>query len=77
VLTLHPGRLAAPLSRNPPPSEDPREHRIFTGSMADIFGRWVPPEWIETVLGVAAEARQWEFLMLTKFPKLIGFARPS
>lgn len=69
VPTLHPGRLSAPLSRTPPQSEDEREARIFTGSMADLFGRWVPPEWIETILGIAAEARQWEFLMLTKFPK--------
>ena len=69
VPTLHPGRLAAPLSRKPPQSDDDREGRIFTGSMADIFGRWVPPEWVDAVLGVAAEARQWEFLMLTKFPK--------
>jgi protein gp37 len=69
VPTLHPGRLAAPLGRKPPQSDDEREGRIFTGSMADIFGRWVPAEWVDAVLGVAAEARQWEFLMLTKFPK--------
>lgn len=69
VPTLHPGRLSAPLSRKPPQSDDEREARIFTGSMADLFGRWVPSEWIETILGIAAEARQWEFLMLTKFPK--------
>jgi protein gp37 len=67
--TLHAGRLSAPLNRYPPQSDDERDARIFTGSMADVFGRWVPPEWIETILGVAAEARQWEFLMLTKFPK--------
>jgi protein gp37 len=69
VPTLHPGRLSAPLNRLPYQSDDPRDARIFTGSMADTFGRWVPAEWIEAVLGVAAEARQWEFLMLTKFPK--------
>lgn len=67
--TLHPGRLSAPLNRVPPQSDDERDARIFTGSMADVFGRWVPAEWIETILGVAAQARQWQFLMLTKFPK--------
>lgn len=67
--TLHPGRLSAPLNRIPVQSDDPREARIFTGSMADVFGRWVPMEWIEAILGIATEARQWEFLMLTKFPK--------
>src|SRR4029077_14323655 len=69
VPTLHPGRLSAPLNRVPYQSDDEREARIFTGSMADIFGRWVPAEWIEAVLGVAAQARQWQFLMLTKFPQ--------
>jgi protein gp37 len=69
VPTLHPGRLSAPLNRLPYQSDDPRDARIFTGSMSDTFGRWVPEAWIEAVLGIAAEARQWEFLMLTKFPK--------
>lgn len=69
VPTLHPGRLSAPLNRLPYQSDDEREARIFAGSMADTFGRWVPAEWIRAILGIAAEARQWEFLMLTKFPK--------
>lgn len=69
VPTLHPGRLSAPLNRLPYQSDDERDSRIFTGSMSDTFGRWVPEEWINAVLGIAAEARQWEFLMLTKFPK--------
>lgn len=69
VPTLHPGRLSAPLNRVPFQSDDEREARIFTGSMSDIFGRWVPEDWVKAILGVAAEARHWEFLMLTKFPK--------
>lgn len=67
--TFHPGRLSAPLNRLPLQSDDPRDARIFAGSMSDVFGRWVPREWIEAILAVEAEARQWEFLMLTKFPK--------
>jgi protein gp37 len=78
VPTLHPGRLSAPLNRYPPQSDDPRDGRIFTGSMSDVFGRWVPEEWVRAILGVAAEARQWEFLMLTKFPKRMAeFAIPD
>lgn len=78
VPTLHPGRLSVPLNRVPFQSDDPREARIFAGSMADVFGRWVPREWIEAILGIAAEARQWEFLMLTKFPKRMAeFAIPN
>jgi protein gp37 len=78
VPTLHPGRLSAPLNRYPPQSDDPRDSRIFTGSMSDVFGRWVPEEWVRAILEVAAEARQWEFLMLTKFPKRMAeFAIPD
>lgn len=69
VPTFRPDRLSAPLNGRPRQSDDDREGRIFTGSMTDLFGRWVPGEWIEATLSVMREARQWEFLMLTKFPK--------
>jgi len=62
-------RLAAPLNARPRNSDDPREGRIFAGSMTDLFGRWVPAEWIEATLSVMRQATQWEFLLLTKFPK--------
>ena len=42
---------------------------VFTCSMADLFGRWVPAEWIAATLAAAAENAQWNFLFLTKFPK--------
>jgi protein gp37 len=41
---------------------------VFTCSMADLFGKWVPTEWIESVLKVIADNPQWTFLLLTKFP---------
>jgi protein gp37 len=65
---FHPERLAAPLNQAPPVSDDPRDGRIFLGSMADMFGRWVPKEWIEAVLDVVRLAPGWTFLALTKFP---------
>ena len=37
--------------------------------MADLFGRWVPGEWIERILATVAANPQWNFLFLTKFPK--------
>ena len=37
--------------------------------MADMFGRWVPREWIEASLAMVREAPEWNFLCLTKFPK--------
>jgi protein gp37 len=46
--------------------------------MADLFGRWVPREWIEAVLQVVADNSQWNFLFLTKFPiRLAEFDFPA
>ena len=67
--TLRPERLSAPLNGRPRAGDDPRERRVFTGSMTDLFGRWVPAEWINATLDVIRKSEQWEFLMLTKFPK--------
>ena len=67
--TLRANRLNAPGNTKVSASDDPRAHRVFVGSMTDLFGRWVPSEWIERVLDIAANTPDWEFLMLTKFPK--------
>lgn len=69
--TLHPKRLlSARFMRVPPEAElDTRYRNVFLGSMADMFGRWVPAEWIEAVLRSCSEAPDWNFLCLTKFPK--------
>lgn len=48
---------------------DTRFRNVFTCSMADLFGRWVPKEWIEAVLREIRNAPEWNFLCLTKFPK--------
>ncbi len=45
---------------------------VFTCSMADLFGRWVPSEWIEAVLEQVRNNPQWNFLFLTKFPKRLN-----
>jgi protein gp37 len=41
---------------------------IFVGSMADLFGHWVPEEQICDVLRVMREARWHTFQTLSKFP---------
>lgn len=50
----------------------PRSHRegvkIFCGSMADVFGHWVPAEQIEAVLQVCRETPQHTYQFLTKNP---------
>lgn len=48
---------------------DTRYRNVFTCSMADLFGRWVPAEWIQAVLDQMRAHPQWNFLCLTKFPK--------
>lgn len=66
-----PEALAAPLNAAPPKevAADLAWKNIFTCSMADLFGSWVPREWIEGVLEIARKANQWNFLFLTKFPQ--------
>lgn len=42
--------------------------RIFVGSMADLFGHWVPEEQIRRVLGVMRQAEWHTFQTLSKYP---------
>jgi protein gp37 len=79
--TLIPSRLKAPHNTTFPESKA-REwmgHKnVFVCSMADLFGRWVPAEWIEAVLAEVRAAPQWNFLFLTKFPiRMAEFAFPD
>jgi protein gp37 len=69
--TIRPRALAAPRSMKLPTEArtDTRYKNVFTCSMADLFGRWVPAEWINAVLSEVRAAPQWNFLFLTKFPK--------
>lgn len=39
---------------------------IFVCSMADLFGEWVPDEWIEQVFEACEAAHQHKYLFLTK-----------
>lgn len=42
---------------------------IFVCSMADLFGDWVPDEWIVEVMKACANAPQHNYLFLTKNPE--------
>lgn len=66
-----PERLPAPkITAVPPGAEDNIGLKtIFVCSMADLFGDWVPQEWIDSVLEVVRETPKWNFLFLTKNPK--------
>ncbi len=78
--TIHPARLSAARAKKVPESAkvDISYKNIFTCSMADLFGKWVPKEWIGRVLGEVAINTQWNFLCLTKFPqRAIEFDLPD
>ena len=73
IPTFLPERLAAPANTRYPAAEDirrePARQNVFTCSMADLFGRWVPDAWIEAVLQTVRSNPQWNYLFLTKFPQ--------
>lgn len=52
--------------------EEPRhwkkQRNIFVCSMADLFGAWVPDEWIKQVFEACEAAPQHRYLFLTKNP---------
>lgn len=60
----NPARLDEPLKLKAP-------SKIFVGSMADVFGHWVPAEQIEQVLDVCRAAKQHTFQFLTKNPERV------
>lgn len=66
-----PERLTHPVNTKPIAPRwvgDIGNTNVFTCSMADLFGKWVPTEWITSVLQVIRDNPQWTFLLLTKFP---------
>ena len=59
--TLHRYRLDQPTEWTQP-------RTIFVCSMADLFGEWVPYEWIKAVFDACDKAPQHRYLFLTKNP---------
>jgi protein gp37 len=72
--TFIPARLHAPRHTKVPAraAGDWREGNVFTCSMADLFGKWVPQEWIDAVFAEVVRASEWTFLFLTKFPRKLA-----
>lgn len=50
------------------PKQWTKPRTIFVCSMADLFGDWVPDEWIEEVFKACEETPQHRYLFLTKNP---------
>ena len=69
--TFRPERLEAP--RNTSLPKDANGHlawrNVFVCSMADLFGRWVPDEWINQVFDSCRQSPEWNYLFLSKFPQ--------
>ena len=51
------------------PQKWTKPRTIFVCSMADLFGEWVPDEWIIEVLNACRKAPWHRYLFLTKNPK--------
>ena len=69
--TFHPDRLNAPKNTKIPKGREnePGIRNVFTVSMGDLFGRWVPLNWIDQVFQMIQENPQWNFILLTKNPR--------
>ena len=67
---LHHERMDAPANTTIPAAKvnDPAYRRVFVCSMADLYGRWVPDEWIDQVHASMLASPAWQYILLTKFP---------
>lgn len=50
------------------PQKVKKSQKVFVGSMSDLFGEWVPDEWISDVFDACKKAPQHKYLFLTKNP---------
>lgn len=76
---FHEQRLDAPANTAIPAEhrDDPAWKRVFVCSMADLYGRWVPDEWIHKVHASMCANPQWQYITLTKFPaRYVGLDMP-
>lgn len=67
---FHEERIDAPAHTRIPAkhTDDPAYKRVFVCSMADLYGQWVPDEWINKVHASMLASPQWQYILLTKFP---------
>jgi len=51
------------------PDKVKKPSKIFVGSMCDLFGKWVPKEWIMSVINTCEGNPHHTFMFLTKNPQ--------
>ncbi|WP_262402746.1 phage Gp37/Gp68 family protein [Actinomadura sp. CNU-125] len=76
---FHEERLDAPTNTTIPAAhaDDEAYKRVFVCSMADLYGRWVPDEWIGRVHEAMLASPEWQYILLTKFPgRYVGLDMP-
>lgn len=76
---FHHERLDAPANTRIPAAHADEEawKRVFVCSMADLYGRWVPDEWIDQVHASMLATPDWQYILLTKFPaRYVGLDMP-
>jgi protein gp37/ParB-like chromosome segregation protein Spo0J len=77
---FHQERLDAPANTAIPAAHrgDEAWRRVFVCSMADLYGRWVPDEWIAKVHAAMLDSPEWQYILLTKFPaRYVGLDLPT
>jgi len=75
--SLRTDRLEAPANTKPR-TDITGGNRVFVCSMADLFGHWVPDDWIQKVLAQVEKHPEWTFLFLTKNPaRYVGITFPK
>lgn len=67
---FYPERLPAPGNTKIPKAriKEPGIKNVFVCSMADLFGDWVPDEWINQVMDSVKKNPKWNYIFLTKNP---------
>jgi protein gp37 len=72
VPTFVPERLTAPANTAPDPELGLGGQNVFVVSMGDLFGKWVPEDWITAIFDQVRAHPEWNFLFLTKFPQRLA-----
>ena len=73
-------KLLCPKNTNVPKfkQDEPGVHNVFVCSMSDLFGEWVPDDWIDKVFNACRDNPQWNYIFLTKNPhRYIGLNWPD